>query len=64
MRPRRPQSRSPPEPCSAGDAFYEARDALVLLGYSVSEAEGGLAGSAGAAEERVRHALAALGARA
>jgi holliday junction DNA helicase RuvA len=49
---------------SAGDAFYEARDALVLLGYSVSEAEGGLAGSAGAAEERVRHALAALGARA
>jgi len=49
---------------SPGDAFYEARDALVLLGYSVAEAEGGLAGSAGRAEDRVRHALAALGARA
>ena len=46
------------------DDRIAAREALVALGFALAEAEEALDGSEGDAEERIRHALGTLGARA
>jgi len=43
------------------DPHREARDALVALGYSVTDAEAALVGCEGSTGERVKAGLAALG---
>jgi Holliday junction DNA helicase RuvA len=55
---------SAPRPAGAPpvDERSLARDGLVGLGYSVAEAEAALAGTDGAAEDRIRQALGAMGA--
>ncbi len=47
----------------AADPHREARDALVALGYAVTDAEAALADASGPTEDRVKAGLAALGGR-